>query len=94
MDWMTILPYIGSFIITFADSSCKTFQQRNIASGKEGAAFVTSFPISIIGIANVSFVLMVGWWIMVSACLGGAFGVVAAMRLHKFLFQKKNDGES
>lgn len=90
---LTIFPYFGSFIISFGDASFKTFQQRNISGGNEKAAFITSFPISGISIANVNFVLMAGWWILASASLGGACGVVAAMRLHKYLFKRNQRGE-
>lgn len=90
---LALFPYIGSFIISFGDASFKTFQQRNISGGNERAAFVTSFPISGISIANVNFVLMAGWWILASASLGGACGVVAAMRLHKYLFKRNQNGE-
>lgn len=90
---IAIFPYLGSFVISFGDASFKTFQQRNISGGNERAAFITSFPISGISIANVNFVLMAGWWILASASLGGACGVVAAMRLHKYLFKRKQNGE-
>jgi hypothetical protein len=87
---MTLLPYVGSILSSFGEASVKAFQTRNIAQGHERNAFYTSILVAGSYVANVNFVIMGGWWVLLTAVIGGSFGTVFAMRLHKFLFKDKS----
>jgi uncharacterized membrane protein YsdA (DUF1294 family) len=86
---MTLLPYVGSILLSFGEASVKAFQSRNIAHGHEKPAFYTSVLVSSTNVANITFVVMGGWWVLLPIAIGGSFGTVFAMRLHKHLFKEK-----
>lgn len=87
---MTLLPYVGSILLSFGEASVKAFQSRNIAQGHEKTAFYTSVLVSATNVANITFVVMGGWWVLLPIAIGGSFGTVFAMRLHKYLFKDKS----
>lgn len=82
--------YLLSTITTFLAAFVKTFQQRNIVQGHIKTAFVTSWIITALEIATIGFVVAEGWYILFSAGLGGAIGVVTAMKTHSKLFKGLN----
>lgn len=80
--------YVLSFLTTFSAAFVKTFQQRNIVQGHVKTAFFTSWVITGLEIATIGFVVSEGWYILFSAGLGGAVGVVIAMQMHSRIFKK------
>lgn len=79
--------YLLSFITTLSAAFVKTFQQRNIVNGHVKTAFCTSWVITGMEIATIGFVVSEGWYILLPAGLGGAIGVVLAMKLHTRIFK-------
>ncbi len=77
-----------SAVITFCAAFVKTFQQRNIVQGRIKSAFLTSWVITALEISTIGLVVSEGWYIIFSAGLGGAFGVVGAMKMHSKLFKE------
>lgn len=82
--------YAGSVITTFALAFLKAFQSRNIVAGHHKAAWFTSWLVTSCEVASVTFIVKGGWIILLTAGFGGAFGVVAAMYLHAYMFKIKN----
>lgn len=79
--------YILSTFTTFSAAFVKTFQQRNIVQGRVKTAFLTSWVVTGLEIATIGFVVAEGWYILFSAGLGGAVGVVTAMLTHSKIFK-------
>lgn len=77
-----------STVTTFAAAFVKTFQQRNIVFGYKKAAWWTSWVVSTMEITAVGLIVITGWWVILSAGLGGSFGVVLAMNYHEKIFKK------
>ncbi len=82
------LVYMASALTTFSLSFVKTLQTRNIVLGHYWAAFITSWCITTLEVASIGFVVIGGWWVILSAGFGGSVGIVLAMRIHERLFKK------
>lgn len=83
--WLLFIISLGT---TFSAGFVKTFQQRNIIFMHKKAAWFTSWVVSTLEITGVGMVLFMGWWVILSAGLGGSFGVILAMTYHEKLFKK------
>ena len=81
-----LLVYIGSSITTFLLAFAKAFQSRNIVLGHYKSAYGMSWVVTTLEVASVSFVVIGGWWVILSAGFGGSIGVIAAMRAHEKIF--------
>lgn len=84
MGWM----YVLSMLTTFSAAFVKTFQQRNIVQGRMKSAFFTSWLVTGLEITTIGIVVKEGWYVLFSAGLGGAIGVVGAMKMHSKLFKE------
>jgi hypothetical protein len=81
--------YLGSTLTTFSLAFLKAFQSRNIVAGHYWAAWITSWLVTSGEVASVSFIVMGGWVILLTAGIGGSFGCIAAMAAHERLFKSK-----
>lgn len=86
---MTLGLYALSTLTVFLVSFVKTFQQRNIIYGHIKSAFFTSWVVTGLEVASISFVVIGGWTVIFSAGIGGSIGVVVAMKMHSRLYTKK-----
>lgn len=84
---MTI--YILSALAAFTLAFAKAFQTKVIISGNRRLAFCVSMLITSCEVATVSFVVQVGLWVLLTAGVGGAAGVVCAMTFHRRLFDHR-----
>lgn len=86
---LSILIYIGSALATFSLAFAKTFQMKNIVAGHVKSAFFMSWLVTGLGVADVSFIVMGGWWALLSTGIGGSIGVVISMKMHTKLYKTK-----
>lgn len=84
-----MLVYVGSALATFSLAFAKTFQMKNIVAGHVKSAFFMSWAVTGLGVADVSFIVMGGWWALVSTGIGGSIGVVISMKMHSKIYKPK-----
>lgn len=84
-----VLVYVGSAFAAFSLAFAKAFQSRNIVLGHTRTAFATSWAVSTLEVLSVGFIIAGGWWVILSAGIGGSIGTVLAMKLHSRLFRVK-----
>jgi hypothetical protein len=78
-------PLTASFCLVFL----KAFQNQNVIHSNYKSAIFTSFLIAMAEIAVILSAVKYGWDSVFPIGLGGAFGVVLAMLLHKKLFKRE-----
>lgn len=76
----TMSSFIGIFL--------KGFQQKNVIGGHLKTVFVTSYVMALFDVASVTFIVVGGWWIVLSSGVGASFGMLAAILLHDKIFTK------
>lgn len=87
---LLVLVYIGSALATFTLAFAKTFQMKNIVAGHVKSAFFMSWLVTGLGVADVSFIVMAGWWALLSTGIGGSIGVVISMKMHSKIYKPKH----
>lgn len=88
MDWLAVLPYVGSAMTMCASAFAKTFQTRNIVGGHYIGAYLMSWLITTMDVVNIIIIVHVSWWAVLSAGFGGSIGVVGAMYFHTRIYKK------
>lgn len=98
------LVYLASFGVAFLSVFLKGFQTKNVIKDLERSAFITSFLQGASQILTTALVVYAGMnsgitasvSMALTAGLGSAFGIVASMRLHNYIFKegKEKDGKS
>lgn len=85
--------YTLSILVSFSLAFAKAFQTKVIVQGNRSLAFFMSMVITSCEVATVSFVVMTGWWVLLTAGIGGAIGVVCAMTFHRRVFGHQNTAQ-
>lgn len=83
-----VLLYGSSVLAAFAVSFFKAFNSKNIVGGHYLPAWITSWGITTCEAMTVLFIVKGGWTVLISAGVGGSFGVVAAMWFHDRVFKR------
>lgn len=84
---MNALVIFGStFVLVFALG----FQSLNVNKGHYVAAFFTSFMIGASNLVILKTVPQGDTWLIVAYLLGGPFGIIASMWIHKRTLGKKH----
>ena len=75
--------------VSFAAVFLKGFQHKNVIGNHQRTVFFTSYAMAVFDVASVTLIVRGGWWIALTSGTGAAFGMVAAIRLHDWLFKRK-----
>lgn len=86
--------YFLSFITSFCAVFLKGFQHKNVIGNHVHAVFYTSFLMAAFDVAAITLVVKGDWTIMFSAGLGAALGMVSSMKLHDYIFKRKEAGNA
>lgn len=81
----SILLFLSTYIAVFALG----FQSLNVNNGHEKTAFVTSMVISAMNLAILKYTPNASPVEMVGYMLGGPLGIVSSMRVHRWIFGKR-----
>ena len=81
--------YALSFVVSFCAVFLKGFQHKNVIGNHQKSVFCTSYLMAAFAVASIALVVHVDWTIMFSAGTGAAFGMVSSIRLHDYIFKKK-----
>ncbi len=89
---MHLVSYIVIGIAYFSYVFCRAFQQRNVAFGHYAWVMPASFGMATIDVFVIAAIASRGfdWGFVVSMAIGGGFGAMFAMKVHKKILGRGN----
>ena len=78
-----MIVWITSFASSFAMIFLKGFQYQNVIGGHYRAAFLISFAISVAEVCLIAVIATNLFVTLIPVSLGGAFGIVLSMYVHR-----------
>lgn len=86
--------YVLSVAVSFLSVAIKGFQHKNVIASALHASprflysiFLTSYLMAAFDVAAVSLIVKGGWPVAFTSGTGAAFGMVASIKLHDYLFR-------
>lgn len=80
--------YVISIMVSFVAVSLKGFQHKNVIGNHLKSVFFTSYLMAAFDVAAVTLIVKGGWPIAITSGTGAAFGMIAAIKLHDWVFRK------
>lgn len=87
---MTFQTHLLAFVVSAIAIGLKAFQQKNVAGHHYKLVVITSYIMTVTDIAFIGLVARYSWALVLSSGTGAAFGMVAAMVLHRHFVKDKN----
>jgi len=81
--------YLASIVVSFIAVFMRGFQHKNVIGDHKRAVFATSYAIALFDVASIYIIIEGGWAVALTSGTGAAFGMVASMYAHDYLFKKK-----
>lgn len=81
--------YIGSILISFVAVFLKGFQHKNVIGNHVRSVFFTSYVMAVFDVLAVTIIVQGGLIIALTSGTGAAFGMVAAIYSHNWLYREK-----
>lgn len=91
-----LLLYATSVSVSFIAVFLKGFQHKNVIGNHLRTVFGTSYLMAMFDVASVSIIVVGGWPIALTSGTGAAFGMIASIKTHDFIFAwlEKRNGQS
>ena len=80
--------YLLSIAVSFVAVFLKGFQHKNVIGNHLKAVFGTSYLMAAFDVAAITIIVEGGWVIAFTSGTGAAFGMVAAIKSHDWLYKK------
>lgn len=80
--------YALSIVVSFVAVFLKGFQHKNVIGNHVRSVFFTSYLMAAFDVAAVTLIVKGGWAIALTSGTGAAFGMIAAMKAHDYLYGK------
>ncbi len=83
--------YIIAALVNFINIGLRVIQTKNIIGVYYKSAYVTSWLMSVVAVANIVIVTEDGYVMIIPIGLGGSLGCITSMYFHDKLMKRKND---